>query len=442
MGAIDALQALSSGPKQVFLCVGAKGDKYELCGDIEFYSHRNDDVGIITVTEQELLSKYINSAKNIVDYNKKKAIVNFAGISKYRLGGFRMMKDRIGKAKAILKLKDGYDINKVKRVFDGILANYAYDCYVIGGKCSVVTASSIVKLITEKRRNDIDLFYNITKVCDASKILECCKEIDSVMLHKVGAAKEVAFSFVQETICSLALERACFAPCKLSDEHARLVYDAITDAGVEKVYNSVVETYKIFVAYAIDMREQPKWNAVVKDINTRVAEGLRTKGWASSIEDVAHSDDYYRKLCYELREKAFSSYGEDEMTVRFMYEWAEHIVKSYTLCGTMGADGHIGSIVLDIWCDLSTITKEEVLKLGEIVGYVGGSAGARASGTCIRKFRDRNNRIVGYSIKDRNGYVRELDSKTLKNLIRQKWVTVDNLTLTSDNRLVDTSTDR
>lgn len=58
---------------------------------------------------------------------------------------------------------------------------------------------------------------------------------------------------------------------------------------------------------------------------------------------------------------------------------------------------------------------------------------------CIKKIRDKNNRIVAYYIEDSKGKVLEFSSSKLKKAISNHTISVVNLTLTSDGRLVDTS---
>ena len=58
---------------------------------------------------------------------------------------------------------------------------------------------------------------------------------------------------------------------------------------------------------------------------------------------------------------------------------------------------------------------------------------------CINKYRDKNNNIIGYRLQDKNGNEQDIKSNQLKQAIRDKRVEVKNLTLTSDNRLVDTT---
>lgn len=57
--------------------------------------------------------------------------------------------------------------------------------------------------------------------------------------------------------------------------------------------------------------------------------------------------------------------------------------------------------------------------------------------TCIQKHYDKNNKIIGYTIKDNEGKVLNIYADALKEHIRNNVVNVTNLTLTSDNRLVD-----
>ena len=56
---------------------------------------------------------------------------------------------------------------------------------------------------------------------------------------------------------------------------------------------------------------------------------------------------------------------------------------------------------------------------------------------CIRKFKDKSGRIHGYRLVDINGVVQDITPNNLKDVIKSGKVTVVNLTLTSDNRLID-----
>lgn len=56
---------------------------------------------------------------------------------------------------------------------------------------------------------------------------------------------------------------------------------------------------------------------------------------------------------------------------------------------------------------------------------------------CVEKIRDKNNNIVNYRIADNNGAEIIVDAKQLKEKIKTYQVECLNLTLTSDNRLVD-----
>lgn len=58
---------------------------------------------------------------------------------------------------------------------------------------------------------------------------------------------------------------------------------------------------------------------------------------------------------------------------------------------------------------------------------------------CIQKFRDKNNHIYGYRLQDINGKTQDVRPDNLKQAIANKQIHVVNLTLTSDNRLVDTT---
>ena len=56
---------------------------------------------------------------------------------------------------------------------------------------------------------------------------------------------------------------------------------------------------------------------------------------------------------------------------------------------------------------------------------------------CTQKFRDKNNDIIGYRTVDQNGNMKDVSSESLKQAIKQGRLEVINLTLTSDNRLID-----
>ena len=56
---------------------------------------------------------------------------------------------------------------------------------------------------------------------------------------------------------------------------------------------------------------------------------------------------------------------------------------------------------------------------------------------CLKKFRNKNNQIIGYKIQDKNGSTLDVKSEYLKQAIRNNQINVLNLTLTSDNKLID-----
>ena len=56
---------------------------------------------------------------------------------------------------------------------------------------------------------------------------------------------------------------------------------------------------------------------------------------------------------------------------------------------------------------------------------------------CLQKFRNKNNQIIGYRLQDRNGNTLDVKSEYLKQAIRNKQINILNLTLTSDNKLID-----
>ncbi len=58
---------------------------------------------------------------------------------------------------------------------------------------------------------------------------------------------------------------------------------------------------------------------------------------------------------------------------------------------------------------------------------------------CIEKFRDKTGKIYGYRLQDINGQRQDVQSENLKTAIRNKQIHIVNLTLTADNRLVDSS---
>lgn len=58
---------------------------------------------------------------------------------------------------------------------------------------------------------------------------------------------------------------------------------------------------------------------------------------------------------------------------------------------------------------------------------------------CVEKFRDKNNHIYGYRLKDSQGNTKDVGTDQLKNAIKNGQINILNLTLTSDNRLVDTT---
>lgn len=57
--------------------------------------------------------------------------------------------------------------------------------------------------------------------------------------------------------------------------------------------------------------------------------------------------------------------------------------------------------------------------------------------TCIDKYRDKKGNIVGYKLQDRTGKTIERTAVKVKEYINNGIIFVDNLTLTSNNKLVD-----
>ena len=58
---------------------------------------------------------------------------------------------------------------------------------------------------------------------------------------------------------------------------------------------------------------------------------------------------------------------------------------------------------------------------------------------CIEKFRNNSGQIIGYRLQDINGQIRDVKSECLKQAIKNNQISVLNLKLTSDNRLLDKS---
>ena len=56
---------------------------------------------------------------------------------------------------------------------------------------------------------------------------------------------------------------------------------------------------------------------------------------------------------------------------------------------------------------------------------------------CINKFRDKTGKIIGYRLQDMNGNIKDFEPNILKTAIIDNKINVINLTLTSDNRLLD-----
>lgn len=56
---------------------------------------------------------------------------------------------------------------------------------------------------------------------------------------------------------------------------------------------------------------------------------------------------------------------------------------------------------------------------------------------CLEKIRDKHNKIIGYKVEDTKGVVKYISSLQLKMEIAKDRITMANLILTSDNRLVD-----
>ena len=58
---------------------------------------------------------------------------------------------------------------------------------------------------------------------------------------------------------------------------------------------------------------------------------------------------------------------------------------------------------------------------------------------CIKKFRDKHNKIIGYRLVDTNGNIQDVKAEKLKEVLSTGKLNIVNLTLTKDGRLVNTS---
>ena len=58
---------------------------------------------------------------------------------------------------------------------------------------------------------------------------------------------------------------------------------------------------------------------------------------------------------------------------------------------------------------------------------------------CIQKFRNKQNQIVGYRLQDLQGNLKDVTPQQLKQAIQNNQINITNLTLTSDNRLINTT---
>ena len=56
--------------------------------------------------------------------------------------------------------------------------------------------------------------------------------------------------------------------------------------------------------------------------------------------------------------------------------------------------------------------------------------------TCIAKARDKNNRIIGYRLQDKNGYTIDVKAEVLRKAMNLHQIEVDNLRLTSDRKRI------
>jgi hypothetical protein len=57
--------------------------------------------------------------------------------------------------------------------------------------------------------------------------------------------------------------------------------------------------------------------------------------------------------------------------------------------------------------------------------------------TCVSKYRDKHNNIIGYTLEDEKGDKRDIEAKELKQLMINRQIQVENLKLTIDNKLID-----
>lgn len=59
---------------------------------------------------------------------------------------------------------------------------------------------------------------------------------------------------------------------------------------------------------------------------------------------------------------------------------------------------------------------------------------------CIKKFRNKQGKIIGYRLQDTKGQIKDVSTTDVKNAIKQCKINIINLQLTTNNRLIDKNT--
>lgn len=62
--------------------------------------------------------------------------------------------------------------------------------------------------------------------------------------------------------------------------------------------------------------------------------------------------------------------------------------------------------------------------------------------SCYNKYRDKNNKILGYELLDENGSTGQIGADELKRLMASNQIIITNLKLTTDNRIIDKINDK
>ena len=354
---------IKNGQYRYVLLDGPDGLKY-------VNSRKLDEFGPIDISERELTDKYIKDTVNIIDVNRKKAVININNLSTGLIDEYVRVKLYTNEHKRLLNIKELTPYEFTKELIDAI-----YD--FSGWQLAFEFEEWEHPIYWLGSWNEYEYITDSTLLIDAKKAMEYINYIFETKFDQ--KIKSVIHGLIYYYGMNSVNDAIHYVYGDISEEDGKALF--------EQVYKTI---YKAFLQ--LDIQKFLKTLITILRAQVNIGKNIYFKKEQGNLDGIP-AYDYNMSKLKELDPEI--TYG------------------------------------------IENLDKEDILKLGKLIGYIGDKQSNQYVVTCIQKFRDKNNTIIGYRLKDYNGSIKDVNSKQLKQALMQNKISIDNLQLTSDNRIVD-----